>query len=459
MSDIAGTTTDAEPEEVEEPSQSAAVQFSSAFILRGASGQALVDAVGRAMDEHAVATGKQHKARRKDAAPTWRRVVEAQTAGLVKVHLGGFSAGLSTPLRKGGGKSPFDPLPASPDLFVWPSFTTRYGVAALPAHVMIKVAHSMEACGLTTRIVGWSGGPRTLLRPTPRFAELVAEHGVDLRAVDKEEGGELIELRGAKARPGERGELIEYPDTDQTQAMRREMEKLNAWLEAADLSIDQNLPDVDTTHRRMVRVFNRPKHPTTDYRDFTLGGRLYGGFWQGLNADLRLRHLRIDGYPIAVADYSSAWPRMAYAASGTEPPEGDLYASIVGHYSRKGLKVAVNAALASSKVPTRFPRHSRELFGSKDRWEDVLNAIRKAHPPLDKVIGTEFALKAMRLDSEVLLAVLRELMGRGIVALPIHDAVAVSALHADTAKQIMEEAFRRIVGVGGPVVVTIYQHA
>jgi hypothetical protein len=43
---------------------------------------------------------------------------------------------------------------------------------------------------------------------------------------------------------------------------------------------------------------------------FDLSGRLFGGFWQGLQRQRR-SGIRIDGEPVATLDYSSMFARLA----------------------------------------------------------------------------------------------------------------------------------------------------
>jgi hypothetical protein len=72
-------------------------------------------------------------------------------------------------------------------------------------------------------------------------------------------------------------------------------------------------------------AFSSSTRATPLRQRFDLSGRLFGGFWQGLQRERR-SGIRIDGEPVATLDYSSMFARLAYASKGVRPPAGDLYA-------------------------------------------------------------------------------------------------------------------------------------
>jgi hypothetical protein len=68
----------------------------------------------------------------------------------------------------------------------------------------------------------------------------------------------------------------------------------------------------DTNARQLRRYFSRGS--------FQSGGRLFGGFWQNLGRQSRLRGLRINGEPVISLDYSQFNPLLAYSISSHKPP-------------------------------------------------------------------------------------------------------------------------------------------
>ena len=72
----------------------------------------------------------------------------------------------------------------------------------------------------------------------------------------------------------------------------------------------------------MRRIFNNER--------WDHGGRLYGGFWQGLQRELR-PGIRIEGQPVALLDYSSMYLQLLYALKAKHQApldEADLYERI-----------------------------------------------------------------------------------------------------------------------------------
>lgn len=411
--------------------------FTSGLRLGTSAGQCLLAAFRERLDTIDAEHGKRLRARRKDAVARWEMTVETLCAGLVRVHLGDYPGGLALAL-------------ANPQTTLRPS---RYDPPSPPRDMLRNAVALCEAGGLVERTKGRPGALSTL-RTTPLFEELLSPHGVTSDDLQEVPGSEVLWLRASAKRSEDAGEKLPYPETPATRALRSEVLDLNARLVDADLSIAEGGPKTDTSRRSLRRAFNRPDHPPATYRDFELGGRLWGGFWQSMRAYDRLRYLRIGGQPVAVVDWSSAWLRIAYAEVGAVPPEGDLYECLPG--SRDGAKAATNALLASYKPLIRFPIGMREHFAPRARWEEVREAIFAAHPPIAAASGTGFSLRACRKESDALIEAMKDLQARGVVALPIHDAVAVSLPHAGVAKRVMEEMFEQVVGVTGVVAVQTY---
>ena len=107
-------------------------------------------------------------------------------------------------------------------------------------------------------------------------------------------------------------EWIDYTDTAETNAMRDDMRRINAWLERASITfVDDGAEPVDVHDRTLRRLFVILEGDPLGQR-FDLSGRLFGGFWQGLQRQRRAG-IRIDGEPVATLDYSSMFARLRFA--------------------------------------------------------------------------------------------------------------------------------------------------
>jgi hypothetical protein len=299
-------------------------------------------------------------------------------------------------------------------------------------------------------------------------------------------------------------EPIDYADTPETRKFRDAVRRLNALLSDADIEfLDEGLaPRIDPFDRTLRRRFTIL--PEQDVR-FDQGGRLFGGFWQTLKSHRR-RHIRINGEPVVVLDYASMFTRLAYAHLGARPPElDDLYAIPGLEGYRKGVKKAMNCFLFDNgprrSWPSEFSRaddddhhddgndhhddgagdhHHQDhedaaaadgaTDGSRRRRGGELRrastapllptgwgvgrtkkAVLAVHPALKNAWGCRLGYRLMFTESEVLIAVLRQLASLHIPALGLHDGLMVAVSCKDVAEKVMEEVAKEVAGIPLPV--------
>lgn len=273
----------------------------------------------------------------------------------------------------------------------------------------------------------------------------------------RREGEELVVLKGERPpgrdRRGEpfKAEWLDYSDTPETDRMRAEMREVNAWLDTA--AIEYLGSGVDLSDRQLHRVFNRGS--------FKSGGRLFGGFWMNASmGDLGGHpwrgHIRIEGEPIVVVDYSATFLRLMYAEAGLQAPAGDLYADIegltaLGAEYRTAAKQLVSAMISSRSELTRRPKKFEPLLPPRAHIKTLANNIKRRHPEIAHLFGQDMSGRLMHIESEILLEVLRRCRAEGLIALPVHDAVIVRESHAHDAKRIMLAAFHHVTGFRGEV--------
>ena len=247
---------------------------------------------------------------------------------------------------------------------------------------------------------------------------------------------------------------INYADDAQTNRFRAELGRINAGLEAAQLGFDDpaGLP-IDTRKRSLRRIFSTPD----DHPRFDLNGRLNGGWWQDVPR-IRRHAIRIEGVRVADLDFRTMFLRLAYARAGMPPPDDDddLYAGIiVGEADeprwREGLKVVVNAMLMRATKLTRLPKGSAELLPKGCKAPALRAAILERHEPIRGQFEAGIGLSLMRLESDILIAVLLRLLDLGVVALPMHDGLMVRYEEAERAERVMREVSKALTGYELPV--------
>jgi hypothetical protein len=253
---------------------------------------------------------------------------------------------------------------------------------------------------------------------------------------------EIIRLRDNE------GNLIDYPETDRTLAMRARLKVINDVLASVDIDLPGHGPIVragdDVLYRAITtlhRVFNRGS--------FSFGGRFYGGWWQQTPEDLRV-NLHIDGRRTLEYDYPQLHPRLLYAELGAEP-DGDVY-DIDGwprELVKRALLVLVNSTNHTEAVRAIAQHVGGE--GAHGQAAALIDAIKDRHPRIAHRFHSDAGIKLMRVDAEMAEEVLRRLVHCGIAVLPIHDSFIVQACHAGELHEAMAAAWRHNVATEMPM--------
>lgn len=317
-----------------------------------------------------------------------------------------------------------------------------------------NVQDALDASGLCEKRIGeWGGshgkGRRTTLRTTDQLRALLPSSDTSDFVRDPEE--EVILLRAEKDDPnGEErvrekpGKLVDYEDDADTRRMRSDLRAINDHLEKADIVLDDGVLEAftkdrfDPSSRRLYRIFANGR--------FDNGGRLYRGFWIGLPSACRHDVLQIDGEAITILDYGQMSARLAYGKMGVKPPDGDLYAQgELAGWKRNGVKKLINAALFSSAPLTMRPKGTARLLPNGS-IADLMAVLRQTHAPIASLFETGEGLRIQRTESDIMCQVLLRLMGSGITALPIHDAVIVGEPHRLKAQEVMRYVFQEMSG-------------
>ena len=285
-------------------------------------------------------------------------------------------------------------------------------------------------------------GLQTLLYPGSKLLTRIQRFEITQDDVTWSEDQETIVLRKAK-KPGQmQPEAKEYNDAEHTYCLRAQMQDINAYLAQADITCDH--PIVNPQDRHLRRIFNNGS--------FDQGGRLYGGFWQRMTSDERAEHIRINQDAVVECDYGQMSLLLLYAQAGAQDqiPEGDLYdlsAYGIPAVCRAGIKKTLQAIINSPTLPTRLPKGARKYIPSRISLKDILSAIQNKHSKVYMLMTSNIGMQLFRKESDILVAVMKALKERSVVALPIHDAVLVADEDKETTQEVMKEVFRDITGI------------
>lgn len=316
-------------------------------------------------------------------------------------------------------------------------------------------------------------GEVSSVAPLAWFARKVAEAGVSLADFDrheKEEGIILSRHRRGNGRTNLQREPIDYADTSETRKYRDDLRSLNDFLKTAQIDfhddgLEPRIDPFDRTLRRRFMIFPNQK------QRFDQGGRLFGGFWQNLKSERR-RNIRISGEPIAILDYSSMFPRLAYAELGVPAPAGDLYAIPGFENYRSGIKFAMNCFLFDGGPRRKWPSElgigvgddldaetdsDCEAAGYEARLPagatvaSTKKAILGVHPILEKAWDRRLGYRLMFRESEIMMNVLTRLASQNVPALCLHDGLIVPVSARELAMHVMARCAYELAGAEFPV--------
>jgi hypothetical protein len=354
---------------------------------------------------------------------------------------------------------------------------SRYENPALGSKPFRALIYLLESAGFLA--LDYPKVPRgevSSLVPSPWFENKVVEYGVSLADFGRHPGEEVVILTcnmRSWAGMGERitrHERVDYTDTAETRRYREEVRGLNAFLASADIDFleDGLEPRVDPFERTMRRHFvTRPGQPER----FDQVGRLFGGFWLTLKSARRQR-IRINGEPAADLDFSSMFTRLALARLRAPTPIGDVYAIEGAEGYRSGIKMAMNTFLFDRHLRrSKWPDEMGVGVGTDEDARDPTSpaadyearlpagwtvgrtrkAILNRHPAIKQAWGHGLGYGLMYDESRVLLTALNRLMAEAVPALGMHDGLLVQRSKKDSAKAIMQQAAREVVGMNIPV--------
>ena len=171
-----------------------------------------------------------------------------------------------------------------------------------------------------------------------------------------------------------------------------------------------------------------------------------------MTSEERAGHIRINQDAIVELDYGQMSLMLLYAEADAQDdiPQGDLY-DLSGYgipvVCRAGIKKTLQAIINSPTLPTRLPKGARKYIPSKISLQDILSAIQNKHSKVYMLMTSNIGMQLFRKESDILVAVMKALKEKSVVALPIHDAVLVADEDKETTQEVMKEVFRDITGI------------
>lgn len=390
---------------------------------------------------------RQRRRRAKDAE-TFHRAIECIACNLLAVSIAAPDQPLAVPLAN--------------------SASRISSVFGKPARTALDLMIGLD---LITKVRGYPfRGPSTI-RATRKLAKYLPLGKIAWSALQIHDDPTVVILK-------RRGDSPNLDDVPASADLRVPTRGSARWLRSAETDMETinaviKRASIECTGHAIFHVAERPTLPTASLvtlhhrslrrifnGNWEQGGRLFGGFWQTMPREDRFRDIRIGGEPVALIDYSQLFLRLAYGEAAVEPPSGDLY-DVTGRDAarpdwkslRNARKKLVNALLFRTYTLKQWPGDTfeersemRNAFPLGTKALDAIKAIKEKHKPIGDWFERGHGLRFMRRESDLIVAVTLDLFSRGVVALPIHDAVLVAAHHATTAKAVMESKAYELTG-------------
>ncbi|MBO1906640.1 hypothetical protein KHP60_15660 [Microvirga sp. 3-52] len=293
---------------------------------------------------------------------------------------------------------------------------------------------------------------RTLIWPGARLTTRIKERKLDLSDFGRSSSEEVIILKADKEDFWDKGEWIEYDETDATALLRSRLRQINEWLKQADIHHDDErngtYGDLDHGERRLRRVFTQSS--------FESGGRLFGGLWQRMKKEQRLESLWIREERVIELDFGQMAPRMLYGMVGVTPPMADAY--LVPGFGdpqgfRDGFKKLFSSLLFAEKPLERKPQGTKELLPNEP-VQVLVQRLQDHHPQIAHFFGSGRGHELQFRESEMMVEILLRLQAKDIVALPVHDAVIIPSYAEEVTRKVMSEVFLEKVGIEALITTT-----
>ncbi len=349
----------------------------------------------------------------------------------------------------------------------------RYNMLRL-THLLVDVVDALRAAdfiehhkGHHDRTGGFYSSHLSRMRATDTLIAFLRDIPRD--AIVHYGKAETIILRERDAKG--RNKDIDYQDNRLVQRMRKKVKDYNALLATTELALldapSEGVPNkagtdtikLDFRDKFVRRIFNNGS--------WDEGGRFYGGWWQRIGSDWRVRISFNGGKEGATEiDYSGLHIVILYAQEGIDywKKDGIDPYKLDGYEASERMRtllklillVAINAkgkkpAIAAVKKETNF---DPDEYGWVDfDVSDLIEAFAERHAPIAKHFYSGAGVRLQRIDADIAEKVIYHFLKDGIPVLCVHDSFVIDHAHSNRLIQQMETALVDVMSAatGGKV--------
>jgi hypothetical protein len=178
-----------------------------------------------------------------------------------------------------------------------------------------------------------------------------------------------------------------------------------------------------------------------------MGGRLSTPFQNLPDRNVRIRiNTLIDGQPICEIDFNANHLRLNLAFNAKEDA-GDTPYEDIGEIAkvtdRDKIKRFITVSMGAANEAEARPVLYQDRINN-DLFDRVHQATLQRFPKLQLFTG--WGIFAQNYEGQILKDVMLQGVAKGIVCLPVHDAVAAQQRHEEWAKEVMLETWSKHMG-------------
>jgi hypothetical protein len=338
----------------------------------------------------------------------------------------------------------------------------QYSPVATSYASMIAAVDQLAATGVIEHLKSPRGNLRqqSRFRATPDLYRAYNERPVQLICAPRER----IILRDAD------GAVAAYRNSDRIGKWRKQVLAFNEVLTSAVIELDGKLicegdavwvrdgepvsvQDDETDERRMVNGTATLSLHRIWNQTWQRNGRLYGPWVQNLPKETR-RTLLLNGEPVAEPDYPALHCRLLYDLAGKPMPDKPFE---IDGWERSDVKRAFYTMV---NAPT-WNSARLAIWEHTKRTDELMAAIVRKHSAITDVLCSGIGARLMFMDATIMCRNISALNRQGILALPIHDSVIVSAKYEGNALEAMERnlALKAPSKRAAPVTNSVNSHA
>ena len=238
--------------------------------------------------------------------------------------------------------------------------------------------------------------------------------------------------------------VIPFEPTEKTIADQAFLSTYDRWISTLDINLNGSSHVFHPSC--MHRVFNNSS--------FTSGGRIYGGWWQGLNSDERKR-ISINGHLAVEIDFSAMQIGLLYASKRIDyfgTYGSDLY-TLEGYEGeddyRSFCKHCLVCMVGSVSKDKAIRGILGKLRGEPEKYsdltdkeaKDIVSELETIHADIADCFYQGLGMSTQYQDSEIAMSILRYFTRKGVPVLSVHDSFIIERAYREELEQVMLDAF------------------